>query len=172
MKNKKVLRLTQGAVIAALYIIINYLQEMIVPTSTTMPVQFRIAEILTITAVITPAAIAGLPIGCLIANIISVGALPLDMVFGSIATFLAAYCAYKLKEIKWFTLPIVSSLMPVIFNSLIIGLELEIFYISGPFHFGSFLIQAGLVAIGEFVVCVIGGLPFSKLLEKINIIKK
>lgn len=172
MKENKIFNIAQGAVIAALYITINYLQEVLFPTTTSMPVQFRLAEILTITAVFSSSAIYGLAIGCLISNIINVGVLPLDMLFGTVASFLAAYLIYQLRGIKWFTLPVLASLMPVLCNGIIIGAELELFYIQGQFHLESFLIQAGLVAIGEFVVCVLLGLPFYKLIEKLNIFDK
>ena len=62
-------------------------------------------------------------------------------------------------------------MMPVIFNAVIIGLELEFFYIEGAFTLMGFLIQAGLVALGEFVVCVVMGIPFYLLLAKSQLLK-
>jgi len=53
----------------------------------------------------------------------------------------------------------------------IIGLELEIFYIEGAFTLGGFLLQAGFVALGEFTVCIILGIPFYFLLRKLPFIK-
>ena len=83
MRNKKVLHLVQGAAIAAIYVVLvvvfNYWSF--------GPIQFRIAEALTILPFFTPAAIPGLFVGCLLANLLG-GAIPADIIFGSIATLL------------------------------------------------------------------------------------
>lgn len=162
---KSTLYLVQGAAIAALYVVLTYAQAALLPGSTSMAVQFRLSEILTILAVYTPAAIPGLTIGCAIANIVAFQALPLDIIFGSMATLFAVICMYKLRSVRIANLPVLSALMPVIFNGVIIGLEIEIFFIGG-FIFTDFLLQAGLVALGELGVCVVLGLPFAKILEK------
>lgn len=172
MNNKKVLYLSQGALIAALYIVINYAQEMLLPGSTTAMIQVRLSEVLCLMCVFSPAAVAGVTVGCFVANIISIGVLPLDMIIGTTATLIAALCSYKFRNIRIKGLPVLSSLMPVIANGIIIGLELEIFYVEGSFHIISFLMQAGCVAAGEFIACVIIGLPFVKLIEKLNLFNK
>lgn len=171
-KKNKVYYLVQGAMIAALYIALTYSQELLLPGTTSLAVQFRLSEILCLLSVFTPSAIWGLTIGTLISNIMNVGALPLDMILGTLATFLAVATSYCLRNIRWFNLPVLSALMPVLFNAVIIGLEIEIFFIEGAFHFGSFLFQAGLVALGEFGVCVVLGLPFVKLLEHSKLLSK
>ena len=43
---------------------------------------------------------------------------------------------------------------------------IEIFFIAGTFHITSFLLQAGLVALGELGVCIVLGLPLTALLER------
>ncbi|MBQ2972305.1 MAG: QueT transporter family protein [Ruminococcus sp.] len=172
MKNKKVYYLVEGALIASLYIVLTYAQEFLLPGSTSMAIQFRLSEILCILALFTPSAVWGLTLGTLISNLLNVGALPLDIVFGTFATFVAVSLMYKLRDVKWFKLPVLSSFMPVLANGVIIGLELEIFLIEGPFHIGSFLLQGGMVALGELGVCVILGLPFYKLLEHLNLFNK
>ncbi len=164
--NKRVLYIVQAAVIAGMYIILTYAQEMMLPNSTSMAVQFRVSEVLTILALFTPAAIPGLTIGCVLANMVALNALPVDMVMGSFATLLAALCIYNLKNVKFFNIPFLSLLMPAIFNGLIIGLEIEIFFIPGPFNFVSFITQASLVALGELGVCLLLGIPLIKVLEK------
>ena len=163
--NSKVYYLVEGAMIAALYIVLTYAQEFLLPGTTSMAVQFRLSEILCLLCVFTPSAVWGLTVGTLISNIVNVGALPIDMICGTFATFIAAFTAYKLRNVRVLKLPVLSSLMPVFANGIIIGLELEIFLIEGPFHFSSFLLQGGLVALGELGVCVVLGLPFVKLLE-------
>lgn len=169
-QRKSTLYLVQGAIIAALYVAVNYGQELFLPfISTVGPVQFRLSEVLCTLAVLTPAAIPGLAVGCLLSNIVSVGVLPLDMVLGTLATFLAAVCAYSLRNLKLFNVPFLSLFMPVIFNGIIIGLEIEIFFIDGPFEFAGFLLQGGLVALGEFGVCIVLGVPLYLWLRKLPI---
>ena len=77
-QGKKAVFITQAAVIAALYtvlvIIFNYCSF--------GPIQFRIAEALTILPYFTPAAIPGLSVGCLLSNILG-GAAIWDIIFGS-----------------------------------------------------------------------------------------
>lgn len=161
-------RLAVGGVIAALYVALTFAQEAIFPNSTSMAVQFRMSEALTMLCVFTPSAIPGLTIGCLFANIISVGALPVDMIMGTLATFLATLSMYKLRNVRIKGMPILSALMPAIFNGVIIGLEIELFFIEGPFNFVSFLTQAGLVALGEVVVLFTVGLLFEKAIRNKN----
>ncbi len=165
-RNAKTLFWVQGALIAALYVALNFAQELIIPTSTTGIVQVRLSEVLNVLALFMPAAIPGLTVGCLLSNLITVGVMPLDMILGASATLMAAVCIYALKNIKLFKIPLLSMLMPVIFNGLIIGLELEIFYIQGSFEFVGFLTQAGLVALGELISCVVLGIPFYLMLRK------
>ena len=171
--NKKTLSLVQGALIAALYAVLFYAQNMLLPGSATMAVQFRVAELMCIFALWTPAAIWGLALGCLIANIASIGAgLPLDMIFGTVATILAAVCIWKLRNIRFKGLPLLSLSMPAIFNGIIIGLEIEIFFVEGGFHFSDFLLQGSLVALGEIVVVLVVGAPMALLFEKKGLVER
>ena len=166
-KNKKATLYTvQAAIIAALYMAVNYAQEMVLPSSSTGAVQVRVSEVLCTLALFLPSAVPGLTIGCLLSNIISVGVLPLDMILGTSATFLAALCAYALRRVKIRELPLLSIIMPGSFNGVIIGIEIEWFFIEGPFTLTGFMIQASLVALGEFIACVGMGVPFYYLLRK------
>ena len=164
--------LVQAALIAGLYSALTYGQNFLFPGSTSMSVQFRISEALTLLAVFTPAAIPGLTIGCLISNIINITILPFDVLLGSLATLISAFAMYMLRNVKLFKLPILAALMPAIFNGLIIGMEIEIFFIKGPFNIVSFLIQGGLVALGELCVCLILGLPLVSTINKTKIFEK
>ncbi len=90
------LKLTQGAVISALYVVL---------TLAFAPISFgemqvRVAEALTILPLFTSAAIHGLFVGCLLANIIG-GAVVLDVVFGSIATLIGAIGGWLLRRNRW-----------------------------------------------------------------------
>lgn len=154
--------LAVGAVIAALYVVLTYTQEMLFPNSTSMAVQFRLSEAMTLLCVFTPYAIPGLTVGCMLTNIMTVGVLPTDIILGSLATFLAGVCMYKARNITFKGMPLISAFMPAIFNGIIIGAQIELFYIEGPFNFVSFLTQSGCVALGEVVVCFSLGLLLVK----------
>ncbi|MBQ7116781.1 MAG: QueT transporter family protein [Clostridia bacterium] len=167
--SKKIHRLVLSAVIAALYVAVTLTQEMIFPTSATMAVQFRVSEALTVLSLFTPAAIPGLTVGCLIANFSVLGALPTDIFLGSLASLLACMFMYRLRNVTVKGFPFVSLLMPALFNGIIIGAEIEVFFIEGPFNFFSFLIQAGLVALGELVVLYTLGAALVKVIGKKHI---
>ncbi|MBQ4365727.1 MAG: QueT transporter family protein [Clostridia bacterium] len=167
MKSKKqVLWLTQAAIIAALYAVLTITQSLIAPGTASMAVQFRVSEAMTLLCCITPAAIPGLTLGCFLANFLYLSTLPWDWFLGSLATLFAGLAMYALRNIQWKKLPLPAALMPAVFNGIIIGLEIEIFFIEGPFHFASFLVQAGCVALGELVVCFALGLPLYKALDR------
>lgn len=170
--NKKVLFVAQAAIIAALYAALTYAQNLLLPGTTSMAVQFRLSEALTLLSVFTPAAIPGLTIGCVAANLMNVSVLPLDMILGSLATLLAAIAMYLLRHVCVKKIPLLSALMPAIFNGIIIGLEIEIFFIDGPFNFVSFLIQAGCVFLGELAVCMTVGLLLVAVIQKRGLDKK
>ncbi len=163
--------LAVGAVVAALYVVLTYAQEMIFPNSTSMAIQFRLSEAMTLLCIFTPYAIPGLTVGCILTNIMTVGVLPTDIILGSLATFLAGVCMYRTRNITVKGLPVLSALMPAIFNGIIIGAQIEVFYIEGPFNFISFFTQAGLVALGEFVVCFTLGLLLVKTIKNKKIEK-
>ena len=108
MRNKKVLFLTQAAVIAAIYVVLTIFISAFNLASGA--IQVRISEALTILPFFTPAAIPGLAIGCLLSNLLT-GAAVYDVVFGSLATLLGAVGTYLLRKHKFLcTLP------PVIAN--------------------------------------------------------
>lgn len=167
MTKKSTKYIVQAAVIAALYAVLTFLQNTLLPGSASMAVQFRVSEILTILAVFTPAAIPGLTIGCVIANISSLSVLgPYDLIFGSLASLIAAILIRAFRNIRLFSLPVLSAIMPAIANGIFVGFEIEFFFVEGGFHFADFLVQGGLVALGEFGVLIVLGLPLAKIIEK------
>ena len=99
MRNKKVLFLTQAAVIAAIYVVLTIFISAFNLASGA--IQVRISEALTILPFFTPAAIPGLAIGCLLSNLLT-GAAVYDVVFGSLATLLGAVGTYLLRKHKFF----------------------------------------------------------------------
>ncbi|MDD6729224.1 MAG: QueT transporter family protein [Eubacteriales bacterium] len=171
--NKKVTLVVQTAVIAALYAALTYAQNLLLPGTTSAAVQFRVSEALNVLALFTPAAIPGLTLGCVISNLYNIGSgLPLDMIFGSLATLGASLCIYLFRNVKIKTYPLISMLMPAIFNGIVVGWEIEFFFIEGPFEFAGFLIQCGLVALGELGVMLILGSLLYYVMIKRNLDKK
>ena len=164
--------LVESALIAALYIVLCYAQELILPSSATGAIQVRVAEALSVLVCFTPAAIPGLAVGCFVTNLLTVGVMPLDLVLGALATLLAALSGYALRNVRLFKIPVLTLLMPVIFNAVIIGLEIEIFFIEGAFTFTGFLVQAGFVGLGELIACFGIGNPLYLVLKKLNIFEK
>ena len=174
MKHKSVLFITQAAAIAALYATLTILQNILLPGSASMAIQFRVSEVLTILAIYTPAAIPGLTLGCVVANISSIQALGFyDLVFGSLASLIAACAMYALRNERICKIPFFSLLMPALANGVIVGFEIDFFFVNQfSFNLVDFLIQGGLVALGELAVMMILGLPLSILFEKQNLAKK
>lgn len=164
--------LTEAAVIAAMYAGLTLMQNLILPGSASASVQVRISEALCALCVITPAAVPGVTVGCVIANLTSISTMPLDLVFGPVATLLAGILMYKFRNIRIKSVPLLSLLMPVIFNAVIVGLELTFFIPSdGGVTFKAFLLQALLVAAGESVSAVGLGVPLERAIEKRGILK-
>lgn len=175
MKNKTTLYIVQGAVIAAMYATLTILQNVLIPGSASMAVQFRISEVLTILALYTPAAIPGLTVGCVIANISSLASLgPYDLIFGSLATLFAALLMYAFRNIRLFKLPVLAALMPALLNGIFVGFEIDFFFINNAqaFNFADFLVQGGLVALGELAVLFVLGLPLTRVIEINGLDKK
>ena len=161
-RNTRVRFLTEAAMIAAGYTVLTLLAMML--NLAYGPVQFRFSEALTVLPVLTPAAVPGLAVGCLLSNLwSSMGAL--DIIFGTAATLLAALTTYKVRNIRVKGIPILAPLPPVLFNALIVGVEITIVS-PGGFVFPAFLANALSVGLGELAVCYVLGLPLLVALEK------
>ena len=144
--NKKSRNLTHAAIIAALYAVLSHLQNLLLPGSASWAIQCRFSEALCVLAFFTPAAIPGLSIGCFLFNITFASALPLDMLLGTLATFLAALAIWLMRKITVRGLPLPGLLMPAVTNAVLVGWELTL-YIGG-----SFPANGLYVAIGELIV--------------------
>lgn len=167
MKNRKsTVFIVKSAVIAALYAIMTVV---ISPLSYGM-VQCRFSESLIMLCAFTPAAIPGLTVGCLVANIFSFN--PIDMICGTTATLLSAVVGYKLRKVKIGGIPWLTPLPAVIFNMIIIGLELSVYLpIEGHGFLVGFFIQALSVFIGQVIACYIFGVPVYMLINKTRLKK-
>ncbi|NCB32691.1 MAG: QueT transporter family protein [Erysipelotrichia bacterium] len=136
------------------------------------PIQIRIAEALTLLPLIYMPSIWGVTLGCFLTNLI--GAMMsinptgvLDVFVGTAATLLAAVCTYELRNLKVKGFPLLSVLMPVIFNFILVGIELGCLYFPNNILFGS-LLSGAEVAAGE-LVSVAAGWFAVKALKKTNI---
>ena len=138
--------LTQAAIIAALYAGLTHLQNLLLPGTASMAIQFRASEAMCVLAFFTPAAIPGLTIGCLLFNLTSGMALPLDFLVGSLASGGAAASMWYLRNLKIGKLPLLGLAMPALFNAALVGWELTV-YIGGGFS-----LNALYVALGELGV--------------------
>lgn len=160
MKKNKTRLLVYGALIAALYTALVLLATLTPYGQLNFgAVQFRLSEALTVLPYFTPAAVPGLFVGCLISNIIGTAAnvslgLP-DIVFGSLATGLAALCSYGLKRWKWLV-----PAPPVVINAAVVGVMLH--FVLGLPLWPSIL----SVGAGQAVVCYALGMPLLYALDK------
>jgi uncharacterized membrane protein len=113
------------------------------------PVQVRISEALTILPFLTPAAVPGLFIGCVVANVY--GGLGIyDIIGGSLCTLLASGLTYLLSKTRR---PILAPLPPVVVNAIGVSLYLHLLF-QLPYWF-----TVGYIALGEIVACYILGYP-------------
>ena len=153
MKNKKTLLLCQGALIAALYIVLTFVANAFGLAN--YAVQVRFSEALTILPYFTPAAIPGLFIGCLLSNILTGCAMP-DIIFGSLATLIGALLAYAFRKQKW-----LAPIPPIVANAIIVPFVLKYAYGIEPLWFSFVTVTAG-----EIISCGILGMILLFALEK------
>lgn len=153
MRNKKVTFMVQSAMIAAIYVVLVFVFQY---TSFGF-IQFRIAEALTILPYFTPAAIPGLFVGCMLANLLG-GSILADIVFGSVATLIGAigtYLAGKLK-FKW-----LAPVPPIVANALIIPFVLKFGYGEAA----AIPYMMFTIGVSEIIICGVIGLVLLSILE-------
>jgi len=145
--------ITQGAVIAATYVVLTFVSNLLGLASGA--VQLRISEALTVLPYFTPAAIPGLFIGCLLSNLLT-GSAAWDVIIGSAATLIGAVFSRLLRKNKWLV-----PVPPILANALIIPFVLRFVYgAAGTVPF--FMLTVGA---GEIICCGVLGLPLLRLLE-------
>ena len=142
MKNKGTQFLTEAAVIGAIYVVLTLL---LAPLSYG-EIQIRFSEALTILPFFTPAAI------------LFGGAIPVDIIFGSIATLIGAVFTYRLRSCNRFLAPI----PPIVSNAVIVPFVLHFGYgVNLPIP-----LMMLTVGIGEVVSCGVVGLILQTALLK------
>ena len=161
MRSRRVKYITQAAMIAAIYVVLTLFISAFNLASGA--IQIRISEALTVLPAFTPAAIPGLFIGCFISNLISGGML-LDVIFGSLATFIGALGTYLLRKWKW-AVPV----PPILANTLIVPFVLAyVYHIPGGVPY--FMVPVG---IGQILSCgVLGMIVYRILVKYRNVIFK
>ena len=117
MNHSSTRKITFGGVIAALYVVLTVVANAFGLASGA--IQVRISEALTILPVFTTAAIPGLTVGCVLANLIT-GCAPWDVVFGSLATLIGAVGTRMLRK-----KPLLAWIPPVIANMAIVPVVLQ-----------------------------------------------
>ena len=119
-RNEKTLFICRAAIIAALYVALTYVSRAFGLDS--QMIQLRISEALCVLPIFTPAAIPGLYVGCLCANLLT-GAHWLDILIGPVATLIGALGTYALRK-----LPYLAPAPAVLSNALIVPFVLAYGY--------------------------------------------
>lgn len=150
--NKNTRYITQAAAIAAIYVVLTLIANALGLAN--YAIQVRFSEALTILPFFTSAAIPGLFVGCIVSNILT-GCMPLDTVFGSLATLIGAllsyYIAQKMNHSK--KSKILVSIPPIAANTIIVPFVLAYVYkFEGSIPY--FMLTVG---IGEIISCGILG---------------
>jgi len=150
--------IVESAMIAALYSLMTIL---IAPISSGL-IQCRISEALCVLPYFTPAAVPGLFVGCVLANLLT-GAVPLDIIAGSLATLAAALMARWIgRRVKS---PAGRLLVPapaVLVNALVVGWLLsDVYKVGAPYP-----LCALYVGLGQIVACYALGMPLLLVLER------
>lgn len=169
--SKKGIRfLTQGAFIAALYVVLTYISAALGLSGQNL-IQFRLSEALTVLPFFTPAAIPGLALGCLLSNILT-GCVVWDIIFGTLATLIGAVGTYLLRRFRY-----LAAVPPIISNTLIV--PFVVYYCYGldetlsAYPIGTaLLITAACVFLGELVCCGVLGTLLQAALIKNPTLKK
>ena len=157
---KKTKAITQASLIAALYVALTYLANLLGLASGA--IQIRFSEALTVLPLFTAAAIPGLTLGCLLANLLT-GCALWDVIFGTLATLLGALgTRYLSKKSKW-----LAPIFPILANTLIVPFVLTYVYGLTDAMWYLFL----TVAIGEILSCGVLGIPLAGAIEKSKLFK-
>ena len=154
--NFKIKPLVRGAIIAAIYAVLCLVTQPI----SFGPIQLRVAEALTLLPFLFPEAVWGVTLGCLIANIFGSGFI-IDIVFGTLATFLAAIATRKTKSIWLAPLP------PILFNAVIVGVVVAL-SVYQDISFAVIATTCLSIGISQGLVCYIIGIPFMSLINKLK----
>jgi len=160
---RKKRNVTLAALIAALYTVLTLISFAMGLDKGA--IQLRLSEALAVLPAFTPAAIPGLFIGCMLSSFLT-GGNPLDAIFGSLVTLLAALLCYMIrfcarKRGGLFLLPLPN----IILNALLIPLLL--IYVYGEAAAYPYLLLT--VGVGEILASGVLGVLLALSLRKHNI---
>ena len=164
-QNSSVRKLVHCGVVAAIYVVLCLALQ---------PLSYvRVAEALCLLPVFGAEYIVGVVLGCFLANLL--GSTIVDVIFGTLATLLACLVTYKLRNVRFKGLAIAASLPPVLFNAVIIGIEIAVMFpdptSSAPIWLAC--ITNGIsVGIGELISCTVLGVVLVKLIESNAALRK
>jgi uncharacterized membrane protein len=172
--------------IAALYAALTVLTLTLLQGLAWGPVQLRLSEAITVLALFTPAAIPGLALGCMLANLLGIaitGTGPLgllDAVFGSLASMLGALWTWRLRR-----RPALALAGPVLANALIVAAYLPLILSALGFYTipftdidlagawpAMYAFGAVSIGLGEAVVVYGLGLPLSRLVRSSGLARR
>lgn len=174
----------QAGMIAAVYAALTLVAFQLLNTLAWGPIQLRVSEAVTVLGVFTPAAIPGLALGCMVANIMNIGAVGplalLDVVFGSLGSGLGAWWTWRFRK----NTP-VALLGPVVANALIVPAYLPFlvkqvvgFYTIpglgidfGGHWFSMYLFGVVSVGVGQAIVVYGLGWPLLAALKRLGLEK-
>ncbi len=139
--------LTRAGIIAAIYVVLVLIEAPLGPIAYG-PIQVRLSEGLALLPLVEAAAIPGVFVGCLLANLMLSFISPLgliDIIGGSLVTLLAAYLTSKMKNKYLGMLP------PVILNAFIVSI-----WVSKIMGF-PYLFTVITIGIGELIAVSVFG---------------
>ena len=152
MKKINVKDIVKYASVAAIYVVLT----MVFSSFSFGPIQLRISEALVLLCFFDKKYFIPLTLGCFVSNLMS--PYPLDILFGTVATMISLFFICCSKNL------FVASLFPVIFNGVIIAVELSL--LEEMFNFEIFLLNMGTIALGEFISVSIIGVILFRILQK------
>ena len=167
MNRNKTLQLANAGMIAALYVVLTWIANLLGLASGA--IQVRLSEALTILPVFTASAVPGLAVGCVLANLLT-GCAAWDVVFGSLATLIGAVGTRLLKN-----KPMLAWIPPVVSNAAIVPVVLmKVYGVTDLTVFGQYfgpdmiwLMLVVTVGIGEIISCGILGLLLWKAMKNV-----
>jgi len=145
MKNEQTRVIAFGGMIAALYVVLTFVAQAFGLASGA--IQVRFSEALCLLPCLTPAAVPGLTVGCVLANLLT-GCAPWDVVFGSLATLIGAVGTRMMRN-----RPMLSWIPPVLSNTIIVPIVLmKVYGVDTAWPLLTFQILTG-----EMIsVCILG----------------
>lgn len=154
MKNKTKF-IALSAMLAAAYVVLTLISSLFGLSSGA--IQVRISEMLCVLAAFTPAAVPGITIGCLLANIICGGTI-YDIIFGTLATLIGLIFTRVIKNHVY-----LSSIPTIVSNMIIIPAVLVLSGVGGWDLFPYFVLTVGA---GEIISCGILGTVLAVYIKK------